>query len=66
MLLHVAAILWYRFKKQENLVKPMLIGDKVTPVAAVSSTDDTSSRVKALALFVACALMVWGFLQWAG
>jgi cytochrome b len=55
VLLHVGAILYYRLKKGENLVRPMLVGDKVVPGATASSRDDGAMRLLALAVFAACA-----------
>jgi cytochrome b len=62
--LHVAAIAWYRFKKNENLVRPMVLGDKELPGVHVSSRDDAGSRLGALIIFLACALLVAGLLRW--
>ena len=64
--LHVGAILFYRFKKGENLVRPMIIGDKETPVAVAGSRDDAWSRLLALALFSGCVALVVAGVQWAG
>ncbi len=58
VLLHVGTILFYRFKKGENLVKPMINGDKETPLTMLSSRDDAKSRLLAAALFLACAALV--------
>ena len=58
VLLHVGTILFYRFKKGENLVKPMINGDKETPLTMLSSRDDSKSRLLAAALFLACAALV--------
>lgn len=55
VVLHVAAVLFYLWKKRENLVRPMLVGDKVLPRAVQPSRDDLASRMVALALFAACA-----------
>jgi len=58
VLLHVGTILFYRFKKGENLVKPMVYGDKETTLTVLSSRDDAKSRLLAAALFLACAALV--------
>ena len=58
VLLHVGTILFYRFKKGENLVQPMINGDKETPLTMLSSRDDAKSRLLAAALFLACAALV--------
>jgi cytochrome b len=63
-LLHVAAILWYRFKKNENLVTAMVSGDKEVAQAATASRDDSASRALAAALLVLCGLAVAGLLWW--
>lgn len=59
--LHIAAILFYRLKKKENLVQPMLQGDKLVPDASPlpASRDDGFSRWKALLIWAACAGLVY-------
>ena len=64
--LHVGAILFYRFKKGENLVRPMIFGDKETPVVVPSSRDDARTRLLAFSLFSGCAALVAGLVHWAG
>ena len=60
VLLHVAAILFYLLKKKQNLVRPMLSGDKVLPADVPASADHSRSRALALALVAACgALVAW-------
>lgn len=63
--LHVAAIAWYRFKKKENLVRPMLVGDRDLSGDHISSRDDVSTRLGALVILVACGGAVAGLLRWA-
>lgn len=63
--LHIAAIAWYRFKKHENLVRPMLIGDKELTTDAVHSRDDAATRLGALVAMAICAMAVAGLLRWA-
>lgn len=66
VLLHVAAIIYYRVKKKDNLVPPMLTGDKDLAQAVEPSRDDARSRVLAAVVFAACAALVaWG-VQLAG
>ena len=57
VILHIAAIVFYLWRKQ-NLIKPMLHGNKQLAVVMPSSRDDAASRVSALALFVICAFFV--------
>ena len=64
--LHIGAIFFYRFKKGENLVRPMILGDKETTVVAAGSRDDAWSRLLALSLFSGCAALVVAGVQWAG
>ena len=64
--LHVAAILFYWFKKKENLVQPMLTGDKLLDFPARSSSDRARDRVKALIVLGVSAGSVIGALKWLG
>jgi cytochrome b len=56
--LHVAAIVFYLRKKRENLIYPMVVGDKMVDHDATSARDDMGSRLLALGILVACALFV--------
>ncbi|MEY4295376.1 MAG: hypothetical protein RLY82_1064, partial [Pseudomonadota bacterium] len=55
--LHVAAILFYFFKKKQNLITPMLRGDKTveTSVNLPASNDGTAQRLTALVIFTLVA-----------
>lgn len=55
VLLHVAAIVFYAWKKKQNLVTPMLLGDKLLPTRQPSSRDDAVTRTVALLVFSLCA-----------
>ncbi len=61
--LHILAILYYLWRKRQNLVWPMIWGDKEVPQPAISSRDDARSRWLALALLLlsagAVALLLW-------
>jgi cytochrome b len=50
--LHLAAILYYRLRKGENLVGPMLTGDKILPASTPASRDDRMLRLFALLVLV--------------
>ncbi len=66
VLLHVGAIVFYRVKKQQNLVPAMLHGDKELEQPMESARDDLAARALALLVFALCAAAVaWG-VQWAG
>ncbi len=59
---HLAAIFFYLLIKRKNLIRPMLSGDKelspARPIAA--SSDGWLTRLFALLLLAACALLVYG------
>ena len=60
VLLHVGAVLYYLVRKRENLVAPMIVGDKEVGTPAVSSRDDAVSRsVAAFVLALAAGAVVW-------
>lgn len=66
VVLHVGAIVFYRFKKGENLVAAMVHGDKELPHAFNGARDDQSTRLLAVVVLVLCAIAVWLLLRWAG
>ncbi len=57
--LHIAAISYYYFVKRENLVRPMVTGDKLTSTAPKlqETIDSSRQRMLALAIFL---LMILG------
>lgn len=63
VLLHVIAILFYLFKKRENLIKPMIHGDKVLAHDISASRDDTGSRAMAAFVFAFCAGLVYSLVS---
>ena len=56
--MHLCAIALYYYRHHENLVLPMLTGDKVLPFAAQSASDSKADRTKAAFIFVVCASLV--------
>lgn len=61
VLLHVAAIVFYRVKRGKKLVQTMVTGDKQLPAglpSAPSASDSTAVRLLALGLALACAALV--------
>lgn len=56
---HLLAILFYRWRKNENLVRPMIIGDKLLDIAVTASSDSTGDRMKAAVVLMLCAGLVW-------
>ena len=60
LVLHIAAIVYYRLRKRVDLLTPMLSGDKALPAATPASIDSPATRLAALLLAAACtALAVW-------
>lgn len=60
VLLHIAAITYYHLRKGQNLVGPMLHGDKQLAVSTRPSRDDSRTRLLALVLLALCsAAMAW-------
>ena len=58
--LHIAAITFYLLKKNTNLVRPMLVGDKPLPAGIPPSADGLPQRALALLLVALCAgLATW-------
>jgi cytochrome b len=58
--LHVGAVLYYLLRKKDNLIGPMLAGDKQVSHVTRSSRDDAASRGAALVVLLACAgLVAW-------
>ncbi len=55
VVLHLAAVLYYLWGKGQNLIRPMLNGDKVLAQAAEASRDDVRSRLLALVVVLLSA-----------
>lgn len=58
--LHLAAILFYRFVKRDNLVTPMVTGRKAVPLAAAEQDAEGGATWLGLLIFVIAAALVWG------
>jgi cytochrome b len=63
---HVVAIVFYLYKKRENLIKPMLHGDKLLPVATPASADNATTRALALGILLVCAAAVYWLVNLGG
>ncbi len=71
---HLAAVLFYLLRKRENLIRPMISGDKLAEMQAgaaevpelntLASRDDRGSRALALILLGICALVVAFIVNW--
>lgn len=64
--LHIAAMVFYRIKHNENLVLPMLKGDKELAYPFESARDDAKSRSLATLVLGVCGCLVAGLVYWAG
>lgn len=64
--IHVSSILFYWLKKKQDLLTPMLTGDKVLDFPAPSSADRASDRIKALVVLAISAGIIFGALKWFG
>ncbi len=61
--LHVVAVLFYLWRKKQNLIVPMLNGDKRLQSHVPASADGWRQRLLAAFLSLLCAAMVAGVLQ---
>lgn len=59
VILHVGTVLFYKKLKREDLITPMLTGDKVLASEVQHSRDTWSSRLFALSILVGCAYVVY-------
>ena len=60
--LHLAAILFYRFVKREDLNRPMIVGSRQSSFALSTPLSFASSRL-ALGIVLVWAAIVWGSLR---
>lgn len=59
IVLHVGAVLYYKRVKHEDLITPMITGDKVFTTDVHASRDTRTSRLFALSVLVGCAYVVY-------
>ena len=64
--LHIAALVFYRLKRNKNLVPAMWHGDTEATTPQTPARDDGRTRLIALVVFAICAGAVTGLVQWAG
>jgi cytochrome b len=62
---HIGAILYYKYAKRINLTSAMITGDKEMADVAVAPLvqDDSKVRLKAMAILIAIALVMYYFLR---
>ena len=58
VLLHIAAILFYLLRKKENLIRPMITGNKIGFHSDPVSTDNTAKKMLAAVVLAICASIV--------
>lgn len=56
---HIAAVLYYLHAKKQNLILPMIHGDKLVLPATPASRDSLQTRLIALVVVVSCAYVVY-------
>lgn len=66
IVLHIAAILFYFYKKKDNLIGPMVGGDKALAIEVAPSRDDAMSRAVAAVVLALCAALVWWVVKLGG
>lgn len=66
VLLHLGAIAFYKLVKKDNLVRPMLSGDKTVEVPVTSAVDTAGTRLLALLLLAISAGLVYGLVSLGG
>jgi cytochrome b len=64
--LHVATVLYYKYVKKDDLISPMLHGDKNVPEGTPASRDTISSRLFAIGVLLGCAYGVYRLVQLGG
>lgn len=60
VVLHLLAIVFYKLVKKQNLVHPMIAGDKEVPTPVPSARDTAVSRAVALVVLLLCSVAVYG------
>ena len=58
--LHLLAIAFYKLVKKQDLVRPMIVGDKAVPAPVPQARDTTGTRMLALVILLLCAAAVYG------
>ena len=66
VVLHIAAVLFYLFKKQRNLIGPMWHGDKHLPPGTPASSDGVAQRVLAAVLITLALSVSWWIARLGG
>jgi cytochrome b len=59
IVLHVGTVLYYKRIKHDDLITPMLTGDKVLTTDTQASRDTRTSRLFALGILIGCSYVVY-------
>jgi cytochrome b len=62
IVLHVAAVLFYLWRRKRNLIRPMIGGDMAVPAGTTAAEDGSTRRILALLVAGAAAALAW----WVG
>jgi cytochrome b len=57
--LHVASVVFYKFVKHEDLITPMVKGDKALPDDTAASQDTATTRIVAVIVLAVCGYLVY-------
>jgi cytochrome b len=65
LVLHVVSVLYYKYLRHEDLLTPMLKGDKHLPTDTPASRDSPTSRLFAVGVWLGCGYAVFRLVNWA-
>ena len=65
LVLHLGSVLYYKYFKHEDLLTPMLKGDKHLPSETPASRDSPTSRLFAVGVWLGCSYAVFRLVNWA-
>ena len=63
---HIAAVLYHLHAKKQNLIRPMIDGDKLASSNTPASRDSLQTRLMALVLVAVCAYVVYRLVTISG
>lgn len=66
LVLHVVAVLFYRWVRRKDFLTPMITGDKLLPADTPASADGGPQRWRALGLALVAAAAVYGVVRLGG
>lgn len=64
--LHLLAIAFYKLVKKQDLVRPMIVGDKAVPAPVPHARDTAGTHLLALLVLLLCAALVYGIVDLGG